>query len=92
MTGWIAHDWLYLYHIRLCALPVEIISQPFYCHRCALNDLHPSEGSDWNMSLISRFKGIAMDTEFQMKVKILKYKLKMHVTKPVRIMMSRFCL
>ena len=55
---------------RLCVLPSEMISDPPYCHHCSLNNLYPVNGSEWNMSLISRFKGIAMDTEVQMKVKI----------------------
>ena len=49
-------------------LPLEMIDLPAYCHCCSINDVHPIDGSEWNMSLISRFKGIAMETEFQMKV------------------------
>lgn len=61
--------WLAVCCVRLCVLPLEMIGQPSYCHRCRLNNLYPLVGSEWNMSLISRFKGIAMETEFQIKVK-----------------------
>ena len=57
--------------VRLCVLPLEMTDQSPYCHCCSIHDLQPIDGTEWNMSLISRFKGIAMDTEFQMKVKTL---------------------
>ena len=69
--------------VRLCVLPLEMIDQPAYCHRCSIHDLHPIDSTEWNMSLISRFKGIAMDTEFQMKVIIMSnlYVLSIYVKK-----------
>jgi len=45
--------------------------QPFYCHRCCLGNIKPS-CDEWSQNLISRFKGITMDAELQMKVSIIE--------------------
>jgi len=49
-------------------LPSEMSIQPSFCHRCCLGNIKPSYGDEWSQSLISRFKGIIMDAELQMKV------------------------
>ena len=57
--------------IRLCVLPSAMSIQPSFCHRCCLGNIKPADGDEWSQNLISRFKGITIDAELQMKVNII---------------------
>jgi len=61
-----------MFVVRLCVLPWEMSAQPFYCHRCCLGNIKPSCDDEWSQNMISRFKGITMDAELQMKVSIIE--------------------